>query len=421
MSAHSLEEVAAISTGWQEQALRSLFDENRLPRRPRCSSNPKKYGTRPFPLELAIGYPYIQYNRPGKVTYIVFDVDRPGAAFAWLDAGLPPPTWTCTNPKNGHAHLGYVLQDPVVTSTAEHQAPARYLAAIEAAFGEALSADGSFNGGLTKNPLHRAWLTELLRLKPYALSELAEYVDLKGRTRTRLSVEGSRGRNCRLFDTVRQWAYRELLKFRLTGQKFDAWYACVETEAAARNTFEDAVPLAISEVRHIAKSISKWTWNHYTGCGAAADDFKAAQSRRGKAKGASKRSQGIAMLAGGSLVKDVAAALSVCERTAYNWAKQMKNGASKIVESQTQTVDAQEQAVGQVDVPAPCDEEKPGQPVRCWLLPDGFCSAQHRCHSGTQSSSRGLTICPLRGPPALREFARCSRTDLSIASDSTCS
>lgn len=331
MSATSLDaprhadESANSLAGKHAHALGGLFGPDRLPRKPRCTNDPGAFGTRVLPLELAIGHRYIQYNRPGKVTYLVFDVDRPGAVFSWMDAHhLPPPNWTCENPLNRHAHLVYVLEDPVVTSAHEHQHPARYVAAIEAAYLHALRADAGFTSGLTKNPLHRTWRTELLRPRPYSLAELAEYVDLRAKHRHRLRSEGALGRNCQLFDTVRFWAYRAVLSFRLGGSGMDDWLAHVREEAHGRNVFIDAPSLPHREVDHLAKSIAKWTWRHYTGCGSTSQELKASQSRRGRMKGASVRADGLTMLSSGSSVDEVSRALSVTARTVYNWAKRLK-------------------------------------------------------------------------------------------------
>jgi len=307
----------------QASALARLFGPDRLPRKPRCSNDPSAYGTRVLPLPLALGHRYIQYNRPGKVAYLVFDVDRPGAVFAWLDANLPPPNWTVENPANRHAHLVYVLVDPVVTSSKEHQGPARYVGAIETAFTNALRADAGFTAGITKNPLHSSWRTEVLRPTPYTLAELAEYVKLKGLTRRRLRIEGMRGRNCELFDAVRLWAYRQMLPFRLGGT-FDAWHDHVRAEAHARNAFVDAASLPFREVDHIAKSIAGWTWKKYTGCGAVTDEFRTTQARRGCRKGASTRDEGLRLLSAGMSVEQVSQELDVTERTAYNWSRRLR-------------------------------------------------------------------------------------------------
>ena len=89
--------------------------------------------------------------------YLVFDIDREGAVFAWYDENLPTPLWTSMNPENGHAHIAYRLKIPICTSDIAHIKPIRFLAAIESAMIEKLKSDRGFAGLLTKNPLHPHW------------------------------------------------------------------------------------------------------------------------------------------------------------------------------------------------------------------------------------------------------------------------
>ncbi|WP_205417968.1 replication initiation protein, partial [Pseudomonas savastanoi] len=50
----------------------------------RCSDD--KTATRVRPREYALRYPYMQVNRPGMVSWLVFDLDHANA-LAWDDAG----------------------------------------------------------------------------------------------------------------------------------------------------------------------------------------------------------------------------------------------------------------------------------------------------------------------------------------------
>ncbi|WP_225376452.1 replication initiation protein, partial [Escherichia coli] len=52
---------------------------------------------------------YIQQNQPHAQFWLVFDVDREGAAIDWSDRNAPAPNITVKNPVNGHAHLLYAL------------------------------------------------------------------------------------------------------------------------------------------------------------------------------------------------------------------------------------------------------------------------------------------------------------------------
>ena len=252
----------------------SVIFQERLPRRPYCTNDPSQ-GLIIRPATAALEHQHIQPNAPLAIAWLVFDIDRPGAAFAWEDVGLPPPTITAINPANGHAHLFYGLSTPVGMSNAAREAPIRYAAAIQAAFLVALCADPGYAGLIAKNPLHPIWRTLWVN-HLYDLAELAEYVDLKRRQAPR-SVSGL-GRNCQLFDELRAWAYRWALEYQRNGAGADQWARAVLGQAERLNTFD--VPLPYGEVKATAKSVSKWVWQRFD-----AETFRAIQSARGKRGG----------------------------------------------------------------------------------------------------------------------------------------
>src|SRR5262245_35440949 len=84
-----------------------------MPPKPYCSNDPKKYGTRIRPRTAAWLHRHVQLNGPQCIVWLVFDVDRKDAAFAAVDGNLPPPNFIAVNPKNGHAHVAYLLAKPV--------------------------------------------------------------------------------------------------------------------------------------------------------------------------------------------------------------------------------------------------------------------------------------------------------------------
>ena len=293
-----------------------------------------------MPLEVAQGYALIQYNRPTIVKFLVFDIDREHegraarsmpryagtqerryeCADAWRDADLPPPNWTITNPRNGHAHLCYVLEKPVYFGFASSQRPKRFVDAIRKAYSVALGADQNYVGPLAKNPLHPSWLTEPLRASAYSLDELAEYVDLRGvsglwvRTKARAV-----GRNVALFDDLRKWAYQNVAVLRDRGVAYDGFAAIVFTEAQVRNEFGAVSPLSYREVRGLAKSVATWVWKHYVGIGSPTAALRAYQATLGAKKGAAKRTRGLEMIAAGVLVPEIVKSLNVDRATVYRW------------------------------------------------------------------------------------------------------
>lgn len=248
---------------------------NLLPRKPYCTDVLGVTDIRPK--TIAIKKKYIQINQPCITAYFIFDIDREGAVLAWHDSNLPTPYWTCKNPKNGHAHIVYRLKIPFCTSSMAHLEPIRYAAAIQSALAQRLKADRGYAGLLTKNPCHPHWQYHQWTEYEYTLDELANYLDLRGHP-----IKGPEsfglGRNCALFDNVRHWAYKAIREFWGPNYKHN-WNDAVYSYVEAINA-QFIVPLPISEVRAIAKSVSKWTCRKFT-----PERFRQSQAAKGKKGG----------------------------------------------------------------------------------------------------------------------------------------
>ena len=201
--------------------------------------------------------------------------------------GLPAPTITTINRRNGHGHLLYGIDTPV---RLEHwngrRAPANYLADVERAMTVKLRADPLYSGFQCKNPLHRHWTT-LHHDHPYSLAELHGWLgDLNQYTLPQRTV--GVGRNVECFDAVRRWAYRLVREHRADGGSLETWrMACIG--AAERFTHDhhgdyhngpNHGPLHGAECRWIGASIAKWTWRNVTD-----EWFAARQAERGRAGG----------------------------------------------------------------------------------------------------------------------------------------
>jgi DNA-binding CsgD family transcriptional regulator len=240
--------------------------QDRLPLKPYCSNNPQEEGLKILPLAYALGKKYIQVNPPCMKSFLLFDIDRAGAALAAEDADLPAPTFTVVNPANRHAHLLYALEAPVCTSEAGRDGPKRFCKAVEGAYRDRLGADMGFAGLIVKNPWHEAWLTIENGNAVYQLSELADYVEFSP-TRKR---ENPMGRNCTLFDTLRYWAYDSIHEYwKVDGR--GAWEEALLQKARFFNDFPDALPA--QEVKHIARSVARWTWRNITPSGSGLPEF----------------------------------------------------------------------------------------------------------------------------------------------------
>lgn len=260
--------------------------EASAPRRPWCGQ--EKYLSRVRPLRTALENPYLQLNQPSQAHWLQLDIDRPAASHAWQDCNLPPPTYVVVNPANGHAQYGYALAEPVCVTEAARPKPLAYLAAIEYAYNRALNADVAFRGPLAKNPLHPAWrLWEPANDPVYELHDLAEHVELPSPALVRagqLNTEyASLGRNCTLFEQLRQYAYAVIRSYWRPGGR-DAFQAHVLTRATKLNASFPA-PLGDGEVKSIVRSIVRWVWKTLT-----PGTFRERQAACGRASGAARRS-----------------------------------------------------------------------------------------------------------------------------------
>lgn len=295
-----------------------------LPYRPYCSDDLAD-GLRIRPLQTAKNRRYLQINPPTQQHYLVFDVDRQGAAFAWEDCNLAPPNYAAINPKNGHAHLVYKLAEPVATSEHGRLAPLRYLAAVERGYRIELGADAGYSGLVTRNPYKTRTLCihkheyDLFELSDWLKRDLGEYAEQE-------TVVAGLGRNVTLFDTTRVWAYKAIRFYRVPERSrlFNVWRKEVEDYALGINA-QFPTPLVYSEVKATAKSIAKYCWKHDA---EVQGKFSQKQAERGKlgglAKGAAneqKRVQARLLAAQGISQKAIATELGVTDRTIRNWLK----------------------------------------------------------------------------------------------------
>jgi hypothetical protein len=267
-----------VSKVSHQQGQLSLFTVERLPHRPYCTDD-YEAGTWPRQLSTALQRRYIQPNPPAVRFRLLFDVDRPAGAHAWTDANLAPPNWTATNPRNGHAHVCYEIDIPILVDPFVDRAPVRFAAAIECAYRESMRADAGYAGHLCKNPMNGHWITTVFRQEGYSLPELSEYIPDLSRfndKRTKLPEYGL-GRNVSHFNRLRLWAYKAVNAYR--DGDFETWHSCVQEKATEYNDFTP--PMDWNEIKHTAKSVATWVWKHAP---ASALRFSRLQAARGAAK-----------------------------------------------------------------------------------------------------------------------------------------
>src|SRR5450830_2173 len=312
-------------------ALTALI-QAQAPKRPYCAYVKNNALVRPQ--SIALGLRYLQMNPPAQRSWLVLDIDRERdrdreyVAHAWEDAGLPPPTYCAITPESGRGHLGYALSAPVCTSDAARMAPLRYLAAIEYAYIEKVGADCAFNGPLAKNPLHSSWLVwEPANAPVYELGHLAEFVDLSTKRPPRAAGVG---RNCDLFDVLRDWAYSAVRRFWRPGGE-EPWRAAVRLQAEALNTF--AVPLGAAAVAGIARSVARYVWRRFSPV-----EFRELQTKGGRHGGVAsgavrlavnedKRASARLMTANGMSIRSTADERGVGKSSVARWVSHVSHEA----------------------------------------------------------------------------------------------
>ena len=236
---------------------------------PRCSDN--KTATRTRPREFAVRYPYMQINRPGLVSWLIFDLDHANSMI-WEDAGLPAPNLIVRNRASGNSHLYYAIT-PVCTTEAARDKPIAFMKAVYAAFSVALRADPNFHSGpVAKTPGHPWWSTEELHNSVYELGALADYVDLAVAApwAKRVKVDDiAHSRHCLLFEHLRHYAYSIVNRERQSGS-YDGFVRWLDAKAHELNRFTVqgfAQDLPLSSLKATIRSIARWTWTNYTGSG----------------------------------------------------------------------------------------------------------------------------------------------------------
>ncbi len=231
-----------------------------LPSKVRSTNDFELSGTRFRTKENALGCLYIELNQFYK-RFIALDIDKPGSVHFWEDRSLPPPTYIVINPKNGHCHYLYELKTPVYYTEAARRAPQKYFENTDIALTNLLGSDLAYVGKFTKNPLHPHWYVIHHKVS-YDLEDFAEWgIDLKGHRHKQLLKESPEGRNATLFDTLRHWAYQDVLQ----QGSYAVFQQAVDAKALSINgLFLDCEKgtLPAKEVLSTARSVGTWTWRH---------------------------------------------------------------------------------------------------------------------------------------------------------------
>ena len=267
---------------------------------------------------------YIQHNQPNSISWIVIDIDHENT---YIDDLSPTPNIVAYNHDNGRCHVFYALATPVHKNFNSSFRAQKYLTAVQHALTECLGGDHYYSGLVCKNPLNPHWRVELVHNELWDLGHLSEYLDLT-KQKINENYEQAKdsgvglGRNCVIFETSRDWAYKAIRGFLDSNPS--EWSNKVKKHChELNNGFK--TPLSSGEVDGIAKSISNYVWrkrNELTSFSKQSARGKKGGQASGKArlaKSEDKRAMAIEMRAKGITKTEIAKRLGVVRITIQRW------------------------------------------------------------------------------------------------------
>ena len=236
----------------------SRFFEN-LPDYPLCTDK-LEAGCRRSPKHVAINRRYIELNKKNhSITYLPYDCDSPIGMLMWHIRSLPPPTLSVSNWDNFRSHLTWELETSVHLGGNASQKAINYLDVVRRGFTQALDADPSFGGLLTKNPFSDFWFVDPYD-KVYDLDELAEAVrdiTLPKKPSKKKLIEVSPDDSLFVYHNTRWYMYTITPDCSRHGELYD------KADVYVRGLSTDfSLNLPESKIRSNAKSVSKFCWNH---------------------------------------------------------------------------------------------------------------------------------------------------------------
>lgn len=245
-------------------------------------SNDLEYGVRLLPVNIALNHHYIQVNSQKVLKALVIDIDHDDLMI--FDGKVAPPNFVVSNKHKKGGHLIWMLEVPIHKEYIEYNKALIYFAKIQQAYTKKLKGDVNYVNMITKNPCKSdVWnVWNVNHYYAYQLAELADYVELPKKILKREAL--GEGRNCFLFDSIRKWAYREVLFYKENGATFEDFRNVVLSRLEKNNIFENCLPLGFNELKNIAQSISKFCWKNFS-----VEKFSEIQSYRGKQSGKSRQ------------------------------------------------------------------------------------------------------------------------------------
>lgn len=280
-----------------------------------------------MPAAAALRLDEIAPDPRGWTRSVRIDIDEPDASTRWLDAGLPQPNFIVINKKNGHAHYIYNLG---VWVRDDKPGSVRYLQRVRRAYAIAVDGDLGYNGHMHHNPLSPAYTTIVGPETAWSLGDLAQYVEL---FRPTYALRGSAkidennaalGPNCNTFEQTRVRAYRDVARFRKTGDQAGFADCVLQRATVAAQEYESAGGRHVRDrhVRSVAKSVASWVWTVYGQGPEAAHTRKARYAKTREVyitEIAARRSQALKLRASGASLSNIAVELGISRRTVCNY------------------------------------------------------------------------------------------------------
>jgi hypothetical protein len=284
-----------ISAEYEEVA---IVQADKLPKKFYIANKDKILRKRFKFAENCFKHHYIAHATEHYINAIVIDIDSNVSAeniFSVLPENLCPSSITGLKRKRKNKvyferpHVRFNLKTPVKKSSEKQLSWLKSITTeIQRRISCVADVDSQTPAYVTKNPLSGKWDYETFSeyaFKEYDLAELSEILDvrntrnfydksytknknvvvslfskpLKSKKKVKTAEES---RNCEIFNTVRFSAYQMKYKVKSYKNLYDyVLNACHEVN----HEFKES--LSNSEVKGIARSISTWTWEHYTGSG----------------------------------------------------------------------------------------------------------------------------------------------------------
>lgn len=206
------------------------------------------------PASQAWKYPSLELRSANAWTAMILDCDTRQSVTELHDAitssEIPWPSWIVLRPANGHCHVVYLLNRPVLRGECAREDPQEFAANINEYYRHRLKADPGYTGVLTHNPLpvHKGELVTKWGVdEPYELNKLAKIIPV-GWKKPVVATTGI-GRNCDLFKACMKWAGSP------TNAGLDVLPAAI---SANQSIVGPQRPLPHSEVASIARSVERY-------------------------------------------------------------------------------------------------------------------------------------------------------------------